>query len=343
MDRLFHQPGVNLKMIFAPEHGYRSVDDDLLPDSTDPVTGLPVYSLYGPRKAPTPEMLAQLDAVVIDLQDVGMRYYTYPATVVDVLEACKTAGKPVILLDRPEPLGGVIVEGAVLDSSLVDGDLTSLAAIPTRHGMTLGELARLYNEILGIHADLTIVPMFGWQRSMLWQDTGLPWVPSSPALLTVEQVDLYGAFGALEAFNLAVGRGVSNDLAFHDYGAPWITLTQAQVMVLALQKRGLPGLRFQLAQWTPDRGIYQGEPSHGFRVDVTDASVLQGFRSMIEVLETMRAVLGTGLDFSKTTISLGAPWLRDGIAAEQPVSSLMGHAVQESQPFMKERANALLY
>ena len=346
VDLLSRQDGIQLKMIFAPEHGYRSVDDELLPDSIDPVTGLPVYSLYGPRKAPTPEMLAEIDAVVIDLQDVGVRFYTYAATVVNVLQACKAAGKPVILLDRPNPLGGVIVEGAVLDSSLVNGGLTTLAAIPTRHGMTLGELAIFYNETLDVHADLTVVPMSGWKRSMMWNDTGLPWYPSSPALVTEDQVQLYGSFGGLEALNLAVGRGIKNDLAFHTYGAPWITPANAQDLTAALQRLSLPGLTFTAVQWTPERGVFQGELCQGFRIDLkeTDAChVIEGFRSLIETLETMKRSLGPGLDFSRATVSLGAPWLRDGIESGVPAGELITRAQQGSGSFLKARANALLY
>lgn len=343
VDLLAAKSGVQLKMIFAPEHGYRSVDDSLLPDSKDPHTGLPVYSLYGPRKAPTPEMLSQIDVVVIDLQNVGMRFYTYPATVVGVLRACAQAGKRVVLLDRPEPLGGMVVEGATLDSSLVNGKLVSLASIPTRHGMTLGEISRLYNDTLGIHADLHVVPMKGWSREMLWQDTGLPWVPSSPALTTVEQVDLYGIFGAVEAMNLSVGRGVNNDRAFHDFGAPWITVEQQAKLVSALQALKLPGLSFSKAAWTPDRAIFQGKPSRGFHVDVTDARALQGSRSSIEVLETMKAVLGAQLDFSKMTTPLGAQWLLDGIVAQKAAGDLMKRAKLESRSFLKERTDALLY
>jgi uncharacterized protein YbbC (DUF1343 family) len=332
-----------LKMIFAPEHGYRSVGDTLLPDSQDSVTGLPVYSLYGPRKAPTDEMLSQLDAVLIDLQDVGLRYYTYPATLVYTLRACQRNGTKVFILDRPNPLGGQIVEGALLDSSLANGGLTTLAAIPTRHGMTFGELAILYNKILKIDADVTVIPMDNWNRSMFWEDTRLSWIPPSPALTHPEQAYLYGLFGTLESSNLAVGRGKYNELAFHVYGAPWITKDKALVLAKELQQLSLPGLKFQSVSWVPDRDLYLGKLCHGFRVDITDASKLQGLRSLILVLEKMKAILGPAFNTEGMLNMLGAEWLQNGIESGAPVNELIQRAENENQDFMKLRQEALIY
>ncbi|MFL5812072.1 MAG: exo-beta-N-acetylmuramidase NamZ domain-containing protein [Bdellovibrionia bacterium] len=333
----------DLKMIFAPEHGYRSVDDTLLPDSQDPMTGLPVYSLYGPRKAPTDEMLSQLDAVLIDLQDVGLRYYTYPATLVYTLRACQKNGTKVFILDRPNPLGGSVVDGALLDSSLANGSLTTLAAVPTRHGMTLGELAILYNKMLGIGADVTVVPMSGWNRSMLWDDSKLQWVPPSPALTTPEQTYLYALFGTLESANLAVGRGKTNEFAFHIFGAPWITQEKGMILVKELQQLSLPGLQFQYVSWVPNRDIFLGKLCRGFRVDVTNPSKLEGFRSLILVLEKMKSVLGASFDTKGLLAMLGADWLKSGIDAGTPVNELMERASRENQDFMKLRQEALIY
>jgi uncharacterized protein YbbC (DUF1343 family) len=334
---------LNLKMIFAPEHGYRSVDDQLLPDSQDPVTGLPVYSLYGPRKAPTDQMLSEVDAVLIDLQDVGLRYYTYPATLVYTMQACQQNGKKVFVLDRPNPLGGQIVEGAMLEKQWVDGGLVTLASVPTRHGMTLGELALYYNRILGIGADLTVIPMSGWKRDMLWEGSKLGWYPPSPALTTPEQTYLYALFGTLESSNLAVGRGKSNDQAFHLYGAPWITEDKSTDLLRELQKLKLSGLKFSAANWIPDRAAYQGKRCRGFRVDVTDRDRLQGLRSLILVLQTMRSVLGPSLQTLGMNVMLGANWLREGIEIGAPLQSLLDRAELESQDFLKFRQEALLY
>ncbi|MCM2279048.1 MAG: DUF1343 domain-containing protein [Oligoflexia bacterium] len=343
VDQLAGLGHFKLKMIFAPEHGYRSTDDELLPDSRDPMTGLPVYSLYGPRKAPTPEMLAQVDAVLIDLQDVGLRYYTYPATVAYTLRACKNAGKPAILLDRPIPIGGAKVEGAVLERALATGGLTNLAPIPTRHGMTLGELSLLLNELLEIRAELTVIPMRDWERTMSWDETGLPWVPPSPALTAPDQAELYAAFGTLESANLAVGRGKSNALAFRVYGAPWITAEDQLRLVPALQGLGLPGLAFDSFSWKPDRAIFQGKLCRGFRVRVTDSSRVESFRALIETMKALRRVLGDRLSITGTKVMLGSGWLLDGILADAPTEALEARAKAETTDFLRQRSRALLY
>lgn len=338
-----HRARFQLTMIFAPEHGYRSVDDNLMPDSTDPVTGLPVYSLYGPRKAPTDEMLSRLDVVVIDLQDVGLRYYTYPATMVYVMRACQRAGKPVIVLDRPNPLGGETVEGAVLEKSLATGGLTTLAMVPTRHGMTLGELAILYNHLLGIRADLTVVPISGWSRAQRWQETGLKWYPPSPALVEADQADLYAAFGTLEAANLAVGRGIENSEAFRRYGAPWIRADEVAGLVAQLNALALPGLAFEAAEWVPDRAVYQRKICRGFKVRITDATSMDVFRSLIVVSSALKKHFGERLDLAGTRSMLGSSWLLEGIVRSVAPEVLTARARRESEDFLRLRAQALLY
>lgn len=343
VDFLFNQKDFKLTSLFAPEHGFRSTDDDLVKDSVDSVTGLPIFSLYGKRLAPTQDQLKQIDVMVIDLQDVGVRYYTYPATVALTLQACKNAGVPVLLLDRPNPLGGAIIEGAVLEKALLKGNIAAFAPISTRHAMTLGELALLFNEMLGIHSDLTVVPLKGWSRSMLWNETDLPWVPSSPALVTDEQVILYGIFGSMEAMNIAVGRGVANDHAFKFYGAPWITHAQATKLVHQLQKLQLPGLKFSYIQWTPTRREYLGKLCRGFEIKVTDYKSLDGFRSMILVMQTMKSALGKGLLTQGTLSALGTQWLLDGINIQTSAQTLIDQAQNEAVPFLTLRQKALLY
>ena len=346
VDRLAAMPGVQLKMIFAPEHGYRSLNDELTPDSIDSVTGLPVYSLYGPRKAPTPDLLKDLDLVIIDLQDVGLRYYTYPATMVYTLQACKVAGKPVMILDRPNPLGGTIVEGSVLEVDLATGGLTNLAPIPTRHGMTMGELARYYNESLNIHADLTVVPMQGWQREMDWVDTKLPWTPPSPALVQTDQAILYSIFGTLEATSLAVGRGQKNDLAFRVFGAPWVTEEEQAGLVARLNALQLRNVKFEAYTWTPDRSENEGKLCRGFRVTMNSsisAASTYGLNVLTPVLETMKSVLGSKLDLSDTLVMLGSHWLLQGIETQSSVLKIVHHAEHESVSFLSQRAKVLLY
>ncbi len=344
VDRLAAIPGTQLKMIFAPEHGYRSINDTLTPDSVDSVTGLPVYSLYGPRTAPTADMLSQLDAVVIDLQDVGLRYYTYPATMVYTMKACKAAGKKVIVLDRPNPLGGEVVEGAMLDSSLANGGLTTLAQIPTRHGMTLGELAIYFNDALNIHADLSVVPMSGWTREMGWDDAGVPWTPSSPALVSANQATYYAMFGTLEAAGkLAVGRGQDNSLAFQVFGAPWISESDQATLVDHLNALQLPNLKFETYSWTPDRAAFQGILCHGFHVTFTNSQTTKGFEPLMKVLEALYSQFGAQLNVDKMLPMLGANWVIQGIKGNAQVDSLSLQAQTESEAFLGFRSKALLY
>ncbi|MBI3544809.1 MAG: DUF1343 domain-containing protein [Deltaproteobacteria bacterium] len=331
-----------LRAIFAPEHGFRGKADEPVGDSRDEATGLPVYSLYGPRRAPTQAQLAALDAVVVDLQDVGIRFYTYPATVGLLLKACAQAHKPVILLDRPNPLGLSVVEGAVLEKRWA-GRMTAFYPTTMLHGMTLGELARLYNEQLAIHADLTVVPVAGLTRSTSWNETGLEWRAPSPALTSAEQALLYDTFGTLETFNIAVGRGADNSQAFRVFGAPWITAGQAQRLASVLEAAKLPGLRFRAVQWVPTRREFEGKLCRGFHVELADARVLEPFRSLVTAIRAMRAVLGPRLAENGIDVALGAAWVRSSIDRGVPVKSILGRARAEAAPFLRERARASLY
>ncbi len=343
VDRLNAMPGVQLKMIFAPEHGYRSIADELNPDSIDTITGLPVYSLYGPRKAPTTEMLNQLDLVVIDLQDVGLRYYTYPATLVYTLKAAKLANIPVIVLDRPNPLGGERIEGVMLEASLATGGLTTLASVPTRHGMTLGELARFYNERLKIDADLTVVPMKNWKREFIWTDTDQPWVPSSPALLRPEQVMTYAALGALESGEFAVGRGQKNDDAFMIYGAPYITSMQKDLLVARLNKLELIGQTFTAIEWTPDRAKFEGKPCRGFRMGLVANQNLDSFDTLVKVSEVLVETLGAKINLQSMLSMIGSHWALQGIMDSEQANAMALKAQGEMSAFKTLRAHALLY
>ena len=344
VDVLTSLPQVQMKMIFSPEHGYRSLlDEESLPDSKDPVTGLPVYSLYGQRKAPTADMLSQLDVVLVDLQDVGIRFYTYPSTMVYLMRAAKKAGKKVMILDRPNPINGSTVEGVVLSSGLATGGLTTLASIPTRHGMTLGELAVLYNDWLGIGVDLSVVPMSNWNRSMTWEQTAFKWIPPSPALTTEEQGTLYGVFGALEASGLAVGRGQTNEMAFRVYGAPWIHADIQDELVEDLEKLKLPGLKFTTVSWIPTRATHKGKRCRGFKVSIQDTSAIQGFRSMIEVSRTLYQYFKDDFALGSIKSGLGSTWVVDAIRENVSFDDIQTRAQAESADFNRRRASALIY
>jgi uncharacterized protein YbbC (DUF1343 family) len=230
-------------------------------------------------------VLRTLDAIVIDLQDVGSRTWTYEGALVYTMRAAARLKKQVIVLDRPNPITGAVVEGPVLDSSLANaadpapgrpGLAYALYPIPLRHGMTFGELARFYNQVLDIHADLHVVPVSGWRREVWFDRTGLPFVPPSPNLPTFESVKLYPALVAFEATNLSVGRGT--DAPFQRIGAPWLNAAQ---VIKQLKSRPIEGVRFEAETFTPEGasdGKYNGQAIHGIRITVTDRSALQTSR-----------------------------------------------------------------
>lgn len=345
VDSLFRRQselGLKLVSLFAPEHGFRGEADLPVPDSIDLKTGLPVFSLYGPRLAPTADQLSAVDGVLIDLQDVGVRYYTFSTTMALVMKACRTAGKKVVILDRPNPVGGTRWEGAILERAL-QGGFAAYYPIPTVHGMTMGELARLYNSAFAIDADLAVVPMTGWTRETLWRETGLPWIPPSPALMEPEQAELYSFVGTFESMNLAVGRGLTNERAFRIFGAPWITSAESLELVARLNRLALPGLTFRTAAWTPSRSVFTGKPSRGFEILMPDFRAVEGFASFLAITTTMRELFGSRLDLSKMDPMVGRKWIREAIEAGTPWSQILAKSRAETSVFDASRAASLLY
>ena len=255
-----------LKKIFAPEHGLRTAEDDYVGDGTDEATGLPVISLYkrGTR-APQASDLAGIDAIVVDLQDVGVRYYTYFSTIAEVMKAAASQNIEVILLDRPNLLGGDIVEGKLLDPSLAGG-FTSYHTVPTRHGMTLGELALMINHEKNMKVKLTVIPASGWNRENLLSTMDRPWIAPSPALVDIKQVGLYAIWGALENFNVAVGRGQTNEAAFSVLGAPWIKAAETQKLAQNLNALGFKNISFKPHSWKVTRALHVGKVAQGVKV-----------------------------------------------------------------------------
>lgn len=256
----------SLVKIFAPEHGLRSLQDDWVDDGTDETTGLPVISLYknGATSA-NPQDLMGLDAIVVDLQDVGVRYYTYFSTIAKLMPLCASMNIEMIILDRPNLLGGKIIEGKTLDENLT-GNFIGYYNIPTRHGMTLGELAHLYNQEKQIKTNLTVIKALGWKRENLLKSERT-WIPSSPALTTLQQVGLYALWGSLENFNLAVGRGKTNELAFRVLGAPWITLEESHKLAVELNNLKINHIKFSPFTWTVTRDLYNGNVAKGVMID----------------------------------------------------------------------------
>jgi len=279
--------------LFAPEHGLWGHEQDMEPvdDATDLSTGLPVVSLYG-RDAGSlqlhPQALDGVDAVVFDLQDVGSRYYTFVYTLSYAMEAAARAGLPVVVFDRPNPIGGTHVEGPVLRPGLAS--FVGRYPIPVRHGMTVGELAALFNEVGGIGCDLRVVEMHGWQRSMQFEQTGLPWVPPSPNMPTAATARVYPGGCLVEGTNLSEGRGTTTP--FELVGAPWL---DGDALTQALRAAALPGVLFRSASFRPMFQKHAGQACRGVQVIVSDIDRFRPFRTFLALI---REVLRLAPEFA---------------------------------------------
>jgi uncharacterized protein YbbC (DUF1343 family) len=275
---------VNLQALFGPQHGFLGQTQDNMIEwegFTDRGSGLPVHSLYGEHRKPTRAMLDPLDVLVIDLQDVGARYYTFIWTMLLCLEACAEQGKQVIVLDRPNPLGGRLTEGNVLDPEF--RSFVGLAPIPMRHGMTIGELARFFVHWLGLDLDLEVVWMEGWQRYMDFADTGLPWVMPSPNMPTLETARVYPGACLLEGTNLSEGRGTTRP--FEIFGAPQV---DPAVLAGVLTDWNLPGCRFRPLNFEPTFHKYAGEICGGVQVHVTDPEIFESVTTYSAAISAIR-------------------------------------------------------
>lgn len=281
IDVLKNAPNVQLVALFSPEHGIRGLDDEKISDSKDEQTGLPIYSLYGETRRPKPEQLKNLDALVFDIQDIGTRFYTYISTLGYVMEEAAKAHVPVIVLDRPNPINGVDVEGPI-----ADGDKLSFTAhhqIPVRHGMTVGELAQLFNQQRQIGCDLRVVRMDGWRRQMWFDATNLDWVNPSPNMRSVTEATLYPGIGLLETTNVSVGRGTNTP--FELVGAPWI---KGQELASYLNRRNIAGVRFVPLRFTPNTSVFKDESCSGINIVVTDRAKFRAVRTGIEIAVALR-------------------------------------------------------
>ncbi len=349
IDLLRGTPGVRLVLILSPEHSLRGTEDRPgLPDAVDSATGLPIYSLYGGTSLPAIAALDTVDLILVDLQDIGARYYSYPATVVLLMEEATRRGKPLVVLDRPNPIGGVAVQGNVAGTRSVErvGDLLP---VPMRHGMTIGELVRLANDVLGIHARLTIVPALGWRRAMYYDDTGLPWVPPSPNMPNLESANHYPGTCLFEATNLSVGRGTG--LAFQVVGAPWLD-TGAVLPRLRgggrWAQEGLTGVEVSGITFTPrgpTDGKYDGAELRGIRLRVTDRRRYDATRAAVLLLAAIHAVHPDSLRFDGARfdrLAAGIELRRATLVARAPEA--VWHAWDGPLAlFRRQRAKYLLY
>ncbi len=267
IDALFEAEEVELVALFSPEHGIRGQLDTKVDDSTDEQTGLPIFSLYGESRKPTPTSLEGVEALVYDIQDIGTRFYTYISTLGLVMEAAKEQAIPIIVLDRPNPIGGLMVAGPIRDEQYAS--FIAFHEIPLIHGMTVGELAQMFNVEREIDADLIVIPCEGWQRADQYDQTGLLWVNPSPNMRSLTQALLYPGVGLLEATNLATGRGT--DTPFERVGAPWI---DPRDFAKTLNEKRLPGLRFLPIRFSPTERQYTGEDCGGVFIMITNRQAL---------------------------------------------------------------------
>src|ERR1022692_4662631 len=259
IDLIARRRDLKLVAIFSPEHGINGKVDAAVADATAPATGVPIYSLYGETRRPTDEMLKGIDVLLFDVQDAGVRFYTYVTTMAYCMEVAAKHHIRLVVFDRPDPLGGEVIEGPMLDADRTS--FTGYFPMPVRYGMTLGELAEMFNTENKIGADLDVFSMRNWRRSETYDQTGLPWIPPSPNLRTVQEAFLYPGIEIMQAGGVSVGRGT--DTPFEIVGAPWI---RADELATELDRRKIPGVSFNAAEFTPRDGPYNGQACHGVKM-----------------------------------------------------------------------------
>ncbi|MGH9373053.1 MAG: exo-beta-N-acetylmuramidase NamZ family protein, partial [Vicinamibacterales bacterium] len=323
--------------LFSPEHGIRGVLDSKVPSSVDEKTGLTIHSLYGDTRRPTPSMLEGLDAIVVDLQDIGARFWTYITTMAFVMEESAKKGMPVFVLDRPNPINGFQIEGPSLDKDMT-GFTGYFPAMPVRHGMTFGELARLLNAENRIGAALMVVPMKNWDRARWFDETGLPWINPSPNMRNLIQATLYPGIGAIEGTNISVGRGT--DTPFEQIGAPWIDGVQ---LADAMNARGLPGIRFYPVRFTPASSKYAKEECQGVFMVVTDRATLRPVRVGVEIAAMLYKLYGARYEIESAARLFGS---QEGLtrirAGDDPAAIAASWGASEAR-WRLLRAKYLLY
>ena len=350
VDRVRQAEGVTLAAIFGPQHGFRSdLQDNMIesPHAVDAVRRVPVYSLYSETREPTAEMLAGLDVLVIDLQDIGARIYTFIYTMANCLVAGRKHGVPVIVCDRPNPIGGVAVEG----ETLVPGfeSFVGQYSIPMRHGLTIGELARLFNDAAGIGAALEVVPMTGWTRAHFGDEAGMPWVMPSPNMPTLDSAIVYPGTVLLEGTLASEGRGTTRP--FELVGAPWV---RAEAFADRLNGHGLPGVTFRATVFEPTFQKHQHVACGGCQIHVTDRAVFRPVAAGVAVIEELRRADPASFAWRPPPyeyehrlmpidILAGSSRLRTAIESGATADAIAASWQDDEEAFRRLRAPYLLY
>ncbi len=335
--------GADVTALFAPEHGLlgNAAPGEPVRDTSDEVTGIPVYSLYGATPGPDPGTLADLDVLVFDIQDVGARYYSYVSTMLEVMRAASAAGLPFIVADRPNPIGGRAVQGNVLDPSFES--FVGPLPIPMRHGMTVGELALLANGETGAGAELHVLRAEGWERGSWGDETGIAWVPTSPNMPSIESATHYPGTCLFEGTPMSVGRGT--DRPFQQLGAPWL---DGAALVAILQRLDLPGVRFEAVRFrpiAPDDGKFDGEEVSGIRLFVTDRSSYDPTTTSVHLLVEIRRMAGPEWVWREAAFDrlAGTDRLRMAIEAGHAADLIVDSWPAALDGFARVRSRYLLY
>jgi uncharacterized protein YbbC (DUF1343 family) len=347
IDLLRAMPELELVALFSPEHGIRGIADSRVESSVDEATGLPIHSLYSDTRKPTPEMLEGIDVLVYDIMDLGVRQYTYESTLALAMQAAAENGIPIVVLDRPNPVTGTIMEGNILEPGFES--FVGIYPVLSRHGMTVGELARMYNVEQGIGADLTVVPVEGWTRDQWFDETGLPWVNPSPNIRRLEAAIHYPGVVFFEAINVSEGRGT--ETPFEQIGAPWLKNEEVAAEMNAMN---LPGIRFEPVEFhiAEGAGKYPGEHVKGVRFIITDRETYRPIETSLLMIELIRRLHPTefrwrganGRPSQMLTIERhgGTARLRQAIEAGT-VRELLREWERDQDTFREKRAPYLLY
>lgn len=349
---IFHEhESINLTVLFGPEHGIRGDADRPVEHGKDPTTGLPVYSLYGDTRKPTTEMLEQVDVLIFDIQDVGARFYTYISTMNNAMEAAAELGKEFIVLDRPNPITGMYVDGNILEKE--HRSFVGIQPIPVAHGMTVGELATMFNEEgwleNGVRANLTVVQMENYNRTMWYDETGLPWIKPSPNMLTLNTAIVYPATCFLEGTNVSEGRGTAHP--FEWFGAPWV---DAENLVHTLNGYELPGVVFEPVSYVPVDVVdgiqihppkFMGETCYGTAMRITDRDVFQSVRTGVYILFTLKWMYRDEYEFRDNRMDRlwGSDRIRRSIEEGNDPAEIIAEWQKEFEKFLSIRETYLLY
>jgi uncharacterized protein YbbC (DUF1343 family) len=334
IDLLRSAPNVTVVELFAPEHGIRGYVDETFGDTTDPVSGLPVYSLYGPRGKPTAEQLANVDAIVFDVQDIGTRFYTYVSRLGAAMEAAAEAKKKMIVLDRVDPIGGVAIEGPLPDTT---GSFISYHSVPIRYGMTVGEIAKMIAAERHLDVDLQVIAVKGWKRDEWQDDAGLPWTNTSPNMRSLTEAGLYPGIGLLEAA-VSVGRGTATP--FEVVGAPYI---DGDALARAMISLHLPGVWFEPVRFTPDASTFKDQPCGGVKIVVMNRRTVEPVRTGLALAIALHRMYGEKFALDKLGPLLGSKRVLDAIRDGAALDRVVRLYTQDDASFTERRNQYLMY